>query len=94
MLTLPRVNEEPDAFRAFISQVRIEMSALTRHTKSLRPLSTTKGGDDMNNRPTNNRFETDFLPPFGVPEVSYTGEWAKFFGFAVALVAVGKYIEA
>ena len=42
------------------------------------------------NRKAKNKFEIDFLPPFGVPEVSIFGDAAIL---ATALFFVGKIVK-
>ena len=42
---------------------------------------------------TKNQFEVDFLPPYGKPEVTLTGEIATIAGIIFATGLVLKYLE-
>ena len=53
-----------------------------------------KGVTDINNvRMAKNKFEVDFLPPFGKPEVILTGEIAKVAGIIFVAGLVLKYLK-
>ena len=53
-----------------------------------------KGVTDINNvRMAKNKFEVDFLPPFGKPEVTITGEIATAAAMIFTAGLVLKYLK-